>query len=189
MKIIHSFSAPISENIARQRIVAFFNKAGYRQLPDSSGYLHFKRGSIIGTLSNFNPTRWLCIVKVSITSEASSSEINVEAKITNDPTEKRFAEELLTAEFKCLEGAVSINEFNTFDTCYLRKRIAAYVYRVVGLYTGLIISAVFGIIAGTFAITTNHISPLAALVIGAGVFLILVVICLVAWREITNIRR
>jgi hypothetical protein len=178
---IRSFYAPISETIARQRAVAFLTQAGYRQLPDFSGYLHFKRGSIIGTLSNFNPTRWACAANVRITSEASSSEINVKTKITNDPFEKRFAEELLTAEFSRLEAAVTTNEFNTFDVGDLKRRIASYVYRVVGLFAGFLISVVLGIIAGMLALTTLNISPLTASAIGTGVFLILVAICLVAW--------
>ena len=181
MKIIRSFYAPISETIARQRAVAFLTQAGYRQLPDFSGYLHFKRGSIIGTLSNFNPTQWACAANVRVTSEASLSEINVETKITNDPFEKRFAEELLAAEFSRLEAAVTTNEFNTFDIGNLRKRIASYVYRIMGLFAGFIISMVLGIIAGIFALATLNIPPLAASAIGAGVLLILVAICLVAW--------
>ena len=181
MKIIRSFYAPISETIARQRAVAFFTQSGYRQLPDSGGYLHFKRGSIIGTLSNFNPTRWTCAANVRVTSEASLSEINMETKITNDPFEKCFAEELLTAEFSRLEAAVTTNEFNTLDVGDLRKKIASYVYRIVGLFAGFLISVVLGIIAGLFALTTLNISTLATSAIGAGVFLILTAICLVAW--------
>ena len=181
MKIIHSFNAPISETIARQRATAFFVQAGYTRLPDSAGFLHFKRGSIIGTLSDFNPTRWACAMNIRITSEAGVSEINVETKITADPFEKHFAEELLTTEFDRLEAAVTTDEFNTFDVGDLRRRIAAYVYRVVGLFAGFIISVFLGFIAGTFTLTTLNISPLSASAIGAGVFVILVTICLVVW--------
>jgi hypothetical protein len=186
MKINRSFHAPISEAIACQRVIAFFTQSGYRQLPDSRGYLHFKRGSIIGALSNFNPTRWACETDILITSESSMSEINVETKITNDPVEKRFAEELLTAELSRLEAAITINEFNTFDASDLRKRIASFVYRVVGLFAGFIISAVLGIIAGMFALIKLNVSLLAASAIGAGVFLIFVAICLVAWVRKKN---
>jgi hypothetical protein len=188
MKITHSFYAPISETIACQRATAFLTQSGYIQLPDSRGYLHFKRGSIIGTLSNFNPTRWACAVDVRVTSESSMSEINVETKITNDPVEKRFADELLTAELSRLEAAVTTNEFNTFDASDLRKRIASFVYRVVGLFAGFIISVVLGIIASMFALTKLNVSLLAASAIGAGLFLILVAICLVAWVRQKNNR-
>lgn len=181
MKVCRSFSAPISENVARQRAVDFLAQAGYTQLLNSGGSLHFCRGSIIGTLSSFNPTRWACTVNVRVTSEASLSEIDVETIITNDPFEKRFAEELLTSEFSRLEAAVTANEFNTFDASDVRKRIASYVYRVVGLFAGFIISVVLGVIAGMFALTTLNIPPLAASAIGVGFFLILVTICLVAW--------
>jgi hypothetical protein len=182
MKISRSFYAPIPETIARQRAVSFITQAGYRQLPDFSGYLRFKRGSILGTLSNFNPTRWACAANVRVTSEAGLSKVNVETKITNDPFEKRFAVELLTAELSRLEVAVTTNEFNTFDVGDLRKRIASNVYRIVGLFAGIIISAVLGIFAGIFALATLNVSPLAASAIGAGVFSILVALCLVARR-------
>ena len=181
MKKTRTFYAPISESIARQRAVAFLTQAGYRQLPDFSGYLHFRRGSIIGTLSNFDPTKWACVANVRVTWEASLSEINVETKITNDPFEKRFAEELLTAEFSRLEAAVTTNEFSTFDVGDLRKRISSHFYRVGGLFASFIIPAVLGIIAGTFALSILNISPSAGWAIAAGVFLILVAICLVAW--------
>jgi hypothetical protein len=181
MKLIRSFYATIPETIARQRAVSFLTQAGYRQIPDSGSYLHFKRGSIIGTLSNFNPIRWACMVNIRITSEANLSEINVETEITNDPIEKRFAEELLTAEFSRLEVAVTTNEFNTFDVSDLRKRIASFVYRVVGLFAGFIISIVLGIIAGMLAFTRLNVSLFSALAIGVGLFLIWTAICLVVW--------
>ena len=188
MKIIRSFYAPISQTIVRERIVAFLTQAGYRPMNDSSSYLHFKRGSIIGTLSNFNPTRWACLVNVQVTSDTGMSKINVENQITNDPFEKRFAEELLTAESILLEAAISKNEFNVFDIGNLRKRIASHVYRIVGLFASFILSLVLGIITGIFTLTTLSISPLAASVIGAGVFLALVAICLEVWRRQKKIR-
>jgi hypothetical protein len=181
VKITRSFCAPIAETIARQRAVAFLTQAGYRQLPDSNCCLRFKRGSIIGTLSHFNPTRWACTVDVRVTSQAGQSAINVETKITNDPFEKRFAEELLTAEFNLLEAAVTTDEFSTLNIADLRRRIAAYVYRVVGLFAGFIISVVLGVIAGMLALTKLNISPLSASAIGIGVFVILVAICLIVW--------
>jgi hypothetical protein len=184
VKIGRSFSAPISETAARERVVVFLTQADYRQLPDFGGHLHFKRGSIIGTLSNFNPTCWACAAHVLITSkETGLSEINVETQIAHDPFEKRFAEELLTAEFSRLEAAVTANEFNAFDVVDLRRRIASHVYRVVGLFAGFVISIVLGTFAGIFALTTLNISPLAASAIGAVVFVMLVAICLVVCRR------
>jgi hypothetical protein len=183
MKMIRPFSAQILEPVAGQRVVTFLTQAGYKQLSDSGGSLHFKRGSIIGTIFNFDPKKWACAVDVSLTSEPGSSEINVEAKITNDPFENSLAEELLTAEFNLLETACTAGEFNTFDAFDLRRRIAAYVYRVVGLFAGFIISAILGVIMGTFVLTKFAISTLAASAIGAGVFAILVAICLVMWTR------
>jgi hypothetical protein len=183
MKISRSFSAPVPEATALQRITGFLTQAGYRQIPDSSGYLHFKRGSIIGSLSNFNPTRWACAASVRLTSQAGLSEINAEIKITSDPFEKRFAEELLTAEFSRLETAVTTNEFKNFDASDWKKRIASYVYRVVGLFAGLLVSMVLGIVAGMLALNKLNMSSFIAAVIGAGVCLILAAICFFAWRR------
>ena len=183
MKIVRSFPAPIAEAIVCERIVAFFTQFGYRQLADFSGCLHFQRGSIMGTLSSFNPIRWASSVNVRVTSDTGTSTINVEIQITHDPFEKRFAEEMLTAEFAALKAAVITNEFNIFDVSDLRKRIAAYVYRVVGLFAGYMLSLVLGILTGMFIFTQFNISSLAASVIGAGIFLVLITICLIVWRR------
>ena len=127
-------------------------------------------------------------MNVQVTSDTGMSKINVENQITNDPFEKRFAEELLTAEFILLEAAVSKNEFNVFDVGDLKKRIASHVYRIVGLFAGFILSLVLGIITGIFTLNKLSISSLAASLIGAGVFLALMAICLVAWRRQKKIR-
>jgi hypothetical protein len=155
VKVIRNFHSPVSETIARQRALTFFTQAGYRQLPDCESCLKFKRGSVFGTISNFNPTQWACTANISIKSKANLSEINVETTITTDPLEKRFAVELMNEEFIRLEAAITTNEFNTFDIRYLKKRIASHVYRVVGLFAGLIILLVIGIII-TWAIVYLH---------------------------------
>ena len=118
---------------------------------------------------------------VRVKSENSLTETNIEIEITNDPFEKRFAEELLTGEFIRLEAAITTNEFNIFDVGDLKKRISSFVYRVMGLCAGFIISSVLGINVGMSVITSLNVSVLYAWVIGAGLFLILVAICLVAW--------
>jgi hypothetical protein len=183
MRINRAFYAPISDTVARQRAVNFLIQSGYRQLPDSSGSLHFRRGSVIGTLANFDPTRWVCSVNVLVTWEGSSSKIDVESKIANDPFEKRFAKELLTSELSRLETAITTDEFSILDVGDLKKRISSHVYHVVRLFASFIVPLVFGIIAGIFAFTNLNISPLRASTIGAGVFLILLVICLMVWHR------
>jgi|GEM_PF-880874 len=181
MKIIRSLYVPISGTDATQRIMAFFNQSGYRQLPATDRYLYFKRGSIIGTLFNFNPTRWASVVNIRITLEENSSVIDVEMKITNDPFEKHFAEELLTSELDRMERAVNNGEFNALDVVDLKRRIAAYVYRIVGLFGSFLISVVLGIVAGMLSLTSFDVSKITALAIGTGVFVILLSICLVVW--------
>jgi hypothetical protein len=183
MKIVRSFFAPISEVIVRERFVTFLTEADYRQQPDSNGYLHFRRGSKIGELFNFNPQRWACDVHVYIKSEESSSEINMEAEISTDPTEKGFAEELVTAEFSLLEAAIITNEFKTYNVNALKKRIAAHVYRIVGIFTSFTFSIILGIIAGLFTYIKLNLSMFGASAIGAGVLLLLIAIFLVLWRE------
>ena len=183
MKIIHSFSTVISETIVRARAVTFLTQAGYRQKSDSDSYIRYKRGSVIGALSSFNPQRWACDVSVRIKSEGNSSGINIEAEISSDPTENRFAEELITAEISLLEAAVTLNEFKTYDVSALKKRITAHVYRTVGIFASFIFSIILGIAAGLFAYTRLDISILVASVIGAGVLLLLTAIFLVLWGK------
>ena len=89
-----------------------------------------------------NPTKWACTAAINIKSEGTSSQINTTAEISTDPTEKHFAEELLTEEFRLLEIAVTTNEFNTFDVSDLKKRIAGHVSRIVLVSAALMISAV-----------------------------------------------
>ena len=183
MKIVRSFSAPVSEVVVRERAKTFLTQAGYRQQPDSDSYLHFKRGSNIGALSNFNPQKWACAVYVRLKSKGNSSEIDVEAEISTDPTEKRFAEELITAEFNLLEAAVTLNEFKTYDVSALKKKIAAHFYRVVGIFTSFMFSVILGIVAGLFIYVKFNFSEFAASAIGAGILLLMAAIFLILWRK------
>jgi len=183
MKIIRSFNAPISEPAARERIIAFLNLAGYRELSISGDYLHFKRGSIIGTISSFNPTKWASSVNIRVTTDTDMTKINVATRIDHDPLEKRFAEELSAAEFSLLEAAVTNNDFKTVNVNDLRKSIASHVYRIVGLFGGFMLAVVLGIIIGMFTYTRLNLSALAASAIGAGVFLAGGIICLIVWRN------
>jgi hypothetical protein len=183
MKIVRSFSVPVSATVVRERAITCLTQAGYRQQPDSGGYLNFKRGSNIGTLFNFNPQRWACNVHVRIKSEESSSGINMEAEISTDPTEKRFAEELVSAEFSLLEAAITMNEFKTYNVSALKKRIAAHVYRTVGIFTSFMFSIILGIIAGLFTYIKLNMSMFGASAIGVGVALLMAAIFLVLWGK------
>jgi hypothetical protein len=181
MKIVRSFSAPIPESAARECAVTFLTQAGYKQQSDSGNYLRFRRGSTIGALINFNPRRWQCEINIHIISNESSSEIHIEAEISTDPTEKRFAEELLTAEFSLLEATITTNEFKTFDISDLKKKIKSHVYRIVGIFISFMFSIILGIVVGLFASIDLDISILGASVIGAGVLLLMFTIFLVLW--------
>jgi hypothetical protein len=183
MKIVRSFNAPISEATACERIVAFLTKAGFKRLPDANGRLHFKRGSIIGTLSSFNPTKWASSINILVTFGAGMSKIHVVTQITHDPLEKRFAEELSAAEFNLLETTVTTSEIKAFDVSNLRKNIASHVYRIVGLFAGFMLSIILGIIIGMFTFTRFNVSTFAASAIGAGVFLAVTTICLIVWNR------
>ena len=183
MKIVRSFSAPLSETMVRERAITFLAQAGYRQLPDSDNYLRFRRGSTIGALINFNPRRWQSEINIRLKSEGSSSKINMEAEISTDPTEKRFAEELVTAEFSLLEAAVTLNDFNTYDVSTLKKKIASHVYRTAGIFASLMFSAILGIVCGLFAYIKLNMSMFGAAAIGAGILLLIAAIFLVLWGK------
>lgn len=183
MKIVRSFSAPIPESVAREFAVTFLTQAGYKQQSDSGNYLHFRRGSTIGALTNFNPRRWQCNVNIHIISNESSSEIQVEAEISTDPTEKRFAEELLTAEFSLLEAAIILNEFKTYDVSVLKKKIAAHVYHVIGIFTSFMFAVILGIVGGLFAYVELDIPIFGASAIGASILLLMAAIFLMLWRK------
>ena len=183
MKIIHSFNVQLTENVARERVAAFFSQSGFKQLPGSGSGLYFKRGSIWGTLSSFNPTKWACTVNIDVKSEDISCQISVGYEISNDPTEKDFAEELLTAEFSRLEAAVTTNEFNIFDVRDLKKRITSRVSHFVVIFAALILAVIIGIIAGFFASINLNIPTLGSAVIGTGIFLILAAFSLIILRR------
>jgi len=183
MKIMRSFSAQIPESAARECAVTFLTQAGYKRQFDSGNYLRFRRGSTIGVLINFNPRRWQCEVNIHIMPNERSSEIHVEAEISTDPTEKRFAEELLTAEFSSLEAAIITNEFKTFDISELKKKIKSHVYRIGGIFTSFMFFIILGIVVGLFASIDLDISILGASVFGAGVLLLMFTIFMVLWRR------
>jgi len=138
MKVFHNFSVPIPESIARERLTAFMAHAGY-ELASDKGRLIFKRGSFAGTLSSFNPLNWACTASAALTARGDNiTELNILYAITNDPFEGHFARELLAAEGKSLEAALSQKEVVAFDVSDLTHRIAANVYRVTGSLLGLI---------------------------------------------------
>ena len=172
MEFERTFNTTIPEATARERIAAFLVQAGYKQMPDAASGLYFKRGSTWGTLSSFNPTKWACAVTINIKSEGTSSQIDTTAEISTDPTEKRFAEELLTEEFGLLEAAITTNVFNIFDVSDLKKKIAGHVSRIVLVSAALMISAVIGVIAGAFASFSLNIPILGSAAMGAGFLII-----------------
>ena len=172
MQFERIFNTIIPAATARERIAAFLVQAGYKQMPDAASGLYFKRGSTWGTLSSFNPTKWACTATITIKSEGTSSQINTTAEISTDPTEKHFANELLTEEFGLLETAVTTNEFNTLDISDLKKRIAGHVSRIVLVSAALMISAVIGVIAGAFASFSLKIPLIGSTAIGIGFLII-----------------
>jgi hypothetical protein len=174
MKIEHSFVIPITEAALRERTITFMVQAGYKLLPDSSGgILLFQRGTTWGVLTSFDPKRWKCTLSVEIKPEDASSAVNIEAKIAADPTEKHFAEELLTAEFSLVETALTTNELRSFDTGGLKKKVAGHVYRIVLIFAAMMISAVLGVIAGAFSSFSLNITIWGAAAIGAGFMIIM----------------
>jgi hypothetical protein len=173
MKLAHIVNTPVAEPVARQRINDFFARNGYKQQPDSAdGNLHFQRGSFWGTVTSFDPKRWACILNLSIKQETASSSINIAGEIATDPTEKRFAAELLTAEFDRLEAAVTRNEFNTFDAGDLKKRVKHHVAHYVALCAAIMISLFIGGIAGIFAAINLNIAIVGSAAIGAGFMIV-----------------
>ena len=111
------------------------------------------------------------------------SEINIEAEISTDPTEKRFAEELITAEFSLLEAAITLNEFKTYYVSGLKKKIAAHVYHVVGIFTAFVFAVILGIVGGLFAYVELDISLFGASAIGVGILLLIAAVFLMIWRK------
>lgn len=173
MKLTHTMKTPVAETIARQRVADFLRQSGYKQLPDSAGgRLLFQRGSTWGMLTGFDPKRWTCILSVTVKQAGDVSAINIEAKIATDPTEKRFAAELLTAEFNLLESAVTANEIKTFDTGVLKKKVAKHVSRILLISLSIMVPAVIGVIAGFFSSFSLNITLWGAAAIGAGLMLI-----------------
>jgi uncharacterized membrane protein YagU involved in acid resistance len=181
MKIIRTFDIPIPESIARERVAAFCRKSSYRQLSDSDGMVHYKRGSLSGALFSFNPTCWPCTVNVYIMSETGSAKVKIEAEISTDPAESSFGAELLTAELNLLESAVNTNEIKSYDVGDLKKRVAAYVFYIVRVFASFLFSVILGIFAGLFAYIKLNLTILSASAIGAGVLLVFGGLLLAFW--------
>ena len=106
----------------------------------------------------------------------------MEAEISTDPTEKGFAEELVTTEFSLLETAITMNEFKTYNVTGLKKRIAAHVYRIVGIFASFMFSIILGWLS-VFAYIKLNLSMFGASAIGAGILLLIAAIFLVLWGK------
>ncbi len=104
--------------------------------------------------------------------------------IATDPSEKRFAAELVSAEFDSLEAAVSNVEVAAFDVGGLKRRISSHVYRVVGGFASLIVPAVLAVLA--FALTVDRFSATAAWGVALATFLIAAAACLLLWHRLTR---
>ena len=186
MKITRSFQTTVSESVAIQRAAAFLVRAGYRQHSSSQTRLRFRRGSLLGTLTSFDPTRWSCEVSVSADAQPSSCSVEVMADIATDPSEKRFAAELISSEFNRLEAAVANTEVSAFDLSGLKRKIASHVYRVVGLFASLIGPAVLAVLA--YALAIDKTSTTGAWAIALATFLVAMAICLLLWQRLTRRR-
>ena len=172
MKIVRSFSAPVPEATAIERVTSFLTQSGYRQLPVSNNVLQFKRGSMFGTISSFDPRRWACTANFRVIPEDKASHISAEIEIATDPTEKRFAEELLNAEFTRLVAAVTKNEFNAYDISALKTGVSSHVNRLVMIFAGSMLSVILSIVIGQYCSKILDISILGSSLIGFGVLLI-----------------
>ena len=172
MKIVRSFLASVPDAVAIERITGFFTQSGYRQLPVSEHTLQFKRGSMFGTISSFDPSHWACTANIRIIYEDNASNISAEIEIDTDPTEKQFAEELLSAEFLRLVAAVTKNEFSVYDPGNLKKKVISHVSRTVGIFAGSMISVILGIASGQFCSKMLNIPILTSALIGLVVLLI-----------------
>ena len=180
----HYFHVPVSDAVARQRVVVFLTHDGFRQISDIDGQLRFERGSIVETLVNFDPTRWACHVSVLVKPETNSVEIVVKMGISVDPFERRFAQELLTEELSRLEKAIVENQIINFDVSDLKKRISSHVFRIVGLFVSFFLPAVLGFIAGTLSYSKMNLPILPSSLTGAGVFITLTALCLLIWGRL-----
>ncbi len=186
MKITRSFQAAVTAPVAIQRAAAFLVKAGYRQHSSSRTGLLFRRGSLFGTLTSFDPTRWSCDVTVSAEPRADSCSVEMMADIPTDPSEKRFAEELISAELGSLEAAVAGHEVADFDVAGLKKRVSFHVYRVVGMFASLIVPAILGALA--FALATGNAGEAGSWAIALGTFIVAAAGCLLLWQRLTRRR-
>ena len=186
MKIVRSFSASIPEATAIERVTGFLTQSGYRQLPVSGHILKFKRGSMFGTIFNFDPERWACTANIRITYEDNSANISAEIEMETDPTEKQFAEELLSAEFLRLVTAVTKNEFSAYDSSSLKKKVASRVNRTVGIFGGSMISVILGIGVGQFFSKVLDNSILASALIGLVVLLVSATVFLALFGRIAK---
>jgi hypothetical protein len=186
MEICRNFFAPMPEAEARERAVAFFTGCGYKPVFDGGGIFTFERGSILGTVSNFNPKSWAGKVRVRISPGSGVADITVIARLTSDPFERSFARELLTAEIDAFEGALRKRKTGPVDTEGLKKRVAANVYRTVGLVGGVIFAAVPGVLGWLLLYRLLHYTFLLALISGIFIFLILAVLSYMIYANARN---
>ncbi len=185
MKIERRFSLEVQDEIALQRGATFLLRSGYRQVQRSPGGATFRRGSLLGTLTSFDPRHWSCDLRISTRGATGSGELKAEAEITSDPSERRYGEELITAEFNLLEAALTADhEVNSFDVTDLKRRISLHVYRIVGLCASIAVPAVLAVFVFTLAM--GRLNATTAWAVSAATFCLAAAICLVVWRKLTR---
>jgi len=113
MKLECSICAKVSENIVRDRVIAYFTKADYT-LGTSQSHLAYQRGSGLGSLVSFSPRGWKVNATIQITSSsdqltqvAVTFDINTTGQWVTE-SERRFWQ----SEFDDLEKAIQTGDMD-----------------------------------------------------------------------------
>jgi hypothetical protein len=98
---------PISNSAqARERIVAYFKAAGYRQRSESP--LTFERGSLLGTFFGFSPSAWHVKTTINITNDLvlADFDINTTGQLVRDNMRAFWQAEMLALHKAIDEGVI-----------------------------------------------------------------------------------
>ena len=117
---------------ARDRILSFFTRTGYR-LAVEGETLEFRRGSVLGTMFSTNPSSWDCKATVCIAKEADSSQVSVTYTVRNDPFENTLTRTLWNEEADLFAACLVKDSSAVPDVKENTRRVQKYILKTVGI--------------------------------------------------------
>ena len=123
MRLKKTFTIPVSEPTARQRVMSYFAEAGYQVTEGEGRILSFKRGSRMGSWFPLNPANLLSLAEIEIIPKGNNVDIKADFDVkATFKDESHFTDEFWANEIKELEIALFKGEYSPVKAKNLTAR-------------------------------------------------------------------